>query len=156
MTCRSDEILFCRLLRVIVTKLIVFRKRNKQDISIIQKDILIIVSGAMEFLSRRDHFLATTLPSSIQQPCCWLRFTPLCWSILIWISFKQVWRDVSIGVRIILKRIFKYLTVWTGLNWLQIALNMAGMNTVMNFRLPYKTGSPLVSRSTGHVNQLHQ
>jgi hypothetical protein len=40
MTCLNDEILFCRWLHVIVTKLIVYRKKkNKRNISFIQEDI---------------------------------------------------------------------------------------------------------------------
>jgi hypothetical protein len=61
MTCRDDEI-FCRLLHVLLTKVIV---KNKRNISFIQKDILVFVLRVMEFLSRRKYFLATTLPSSI-------------------------------------------------------------------------------------------
>jgi hypothetical protein len=66
MTCRVGEILFCRVLNVIVTNLIVYRKKSQRNISLIQKDILVMVLGVMEFVSRREHFLVTKLPSSIQ------------------------------------------------------------------------------------------
>lgn len=154
MTCRSDEILFCRLLRVIVTKLMVFRKKQTRHFNYperyidhgVRSDGVFRSQGA--FPCNDIAFLYTTALLVAQIYSSLLKSFEL---NILQTSMKRRKHRCQNNIK-------KNLQIFDGIDWTELAENgvkFGGREYSYVFRLPYKTGSPSVNRSTGRVNQLH-